>query len=224
LLIIFVSTQRSVTFLRSKFCRVTLQFIYLMNISRKYTEKLVKQCSNNDRKAQEELYKLFYADMLRVCNSYLPDTSLAKEAFNTGFLKVFQSINSFDIQKGALGGWIRKIMVYTAIDLCRKELKFITAVDYPPDSDQYFIPPDVLDKLYFQDILTHIRMLPKATQMVFNLSVLDGFSHKEISEQLNISEGTSRWHLAEAKRKLRDLIGSTDKKPDLPEERSVNTR
>ncbi|MEB0261924.1 MULTISPECIES: sigma-70 family RNA polymerase sigma factor [unclassified Mucilaginibacter] len=195
-----------------------------MNISRKYTEKLVKQCSNNDRKAQEELYKLFYADMLRVCHSYLPDTSLAKEAFNIGFLKVFQSINSFDIEKGELGGWIRKIMVYTAIDLCRKELKFVTTTDHPPDSKEYFIPPDVLDKLYFEGILTQIRMLPTATQMVFNLSVLDGFSHKEISEQLNIGEGTSRWHLAEAKRKLRDIIGSTDKSPDLPEERSVNTR
>lgn len=202
-----------------------LQFICLMSISRKYTDKLVKQCSNNDRKAQEELYKLFYADMLRVCYSYLSDTNLAKEAFNTGFLKVFQSINNFDIEKGALGGWIRKIMVYTAIDLCRKELKFVTtASDYPSDSDENFIPPDVLEKLYFEDILTHIRMLPRATQIVFNLSVLDGFSHKEISEQLNISEGTSRWHLAEAKRKLRDLIGSTDNKPDLPKERSVNTQ
>jgi RNA polymerase sigma factor (sigma-70 family) len=195
-----------------------------MNISRRQTEKLVKGCINNERKVQEELYGLFYADMLRVCYSYLPDDTLAKEAFNIGFLKVFQSIESFDIEKGELGGWIRKIMIYTAIDLCRKELKFTNITDYPADGEAFFIPPDVLEKLYFQDILTQIRQLPNATQMVFNLSVLDGFSHKEIGEQLNISEGTSRWHLAEAKRKLRELIGAPDINTDQPTERSDNTQ
>jgi RNA polymerase sigma factor (sigma-70 family) len=188
-----------------------------MNLSNKQTEKLVNGCINNDRGAQETLYKLFYAEMLRVCYSYVPDEQLAKEAFNSGFLKVFQSVNNFDIEKGELGGWIRKIMIYTSIDLCRKELKFNTVSFDVQEHDDYFIPPSALEKLYFEDILQNIRTLPLATQTVFNLSVLDGFTHKEISEQLNISEGTSRWHLAEAKRKLRELLepGSI-----LPKERS----
>ena len=75
-----------------------------MNLSKRRTEELVKGCINNERMAQEALYKLFYADMLRVCYSYLADKSLAKEAFNTGFLKVFQSIKNFDMEKGELGG------------------------------------------------------------------------------------------------------------------------
>jgi RNA polymerase sigma factor (sigma-70 family) len=177
-----------------------------MNLSKKQTERLVKGCINNDRTAQETLYKLFYAEMLRVCYSYLPDKELAKEAFNSGFLKVFQSINNFDIERGELGGWIRKIMIYTSIDLCRKELKFNTVSFDVQEHDDYFISPSVLEKLYFEDILQSIRTLPLATQTVFNLSVLDGFTHKEIGEQLNISEGTSRWHLAEAKKKLRELL------------------
>lgn len=178
-----------------------------MNITKKQVEKLVKRCIDNDRTAQEALYRLFYADMLRVCFSYLPDKELAKEAFNTGFLKVFKTIGNFDTEKGELGGWIRKIMIYTAIDLYRKELKFNNTADVPPDEGpEQFISPLVLDKLYFEDILQQVRTLPPATQTVFILSVLDGFSHKEIGEQLNISEGTSRWHLAEAKRQLRQLL------------------
>jgi len=177
-----------------------------MDLSKKQAQELVTKCINNDRTGQEALYKLFHADMLRVCYSYVPDKDLAKEAFNSGFLKVFQSVKNFDIEKGELGGWIRKIMIYTSIDLCRKELKFSTLTPYDQDQEDVLIPPSVLDKLYFEDILFNIRQLPFATQTVFNLSVLDGFSHKEISEQLNISEGTSRWHLNEAKKKLRVLL------------------
>ncbi|MDN3598027.1 RNA polymerase sigma factor [Mucilaginibacter myungsuensis] len=160
----------------------------------------------NNRASQEALYKLFYSDMLRVCHSYLADPALAKEAFNTGFLKVFQSIKNFDIDKGELGGWIRKIMVFSAIDLCRKELRFNNTNTIAADTDDEFIPPRILEKLYFDEILKQIRTLPAAAQMVFNLSVLDDLSHKEIGEQLSISEGTSRWHLAEAKKRLRELL------------------
>jgi len=194
-----------------------------MNLPKKQAEKLVKGCINNDRTAQETLYKVFHADMLRVCYNYLPDKELAKEAFNTGFLKVFLSVKSFDIEKGELGGWIRKIMIYTSIDLCRKELKFNTVDIDVQDQDDYFIAPSVLEKLYFEDILQNIRTLPFATQTVFNLSVLDGFTHKEIGEQLNISEGTSRWHLAEAKRKLRELLEPSASNTQ-PKERSENTK
>ena len=109
-----------------------------MDLSKRQAEKLVKGCINNDRTAQETLYKTFYADMLRVCYNYLRDKELAKEAFNTGFLKVFQSIQNFDIEKGELGGWIRKIMIYTAIDLCRKELKFTTGHLDVQDQDDFF--------------------------------------------------------------------------------------
>jgi RNA polymerase sigma factor (sigma-70 family) len=189
-----------------------------MDLSKKKVQVLITGCINNERTAQEALYKLFYADMLRVCYSYIPDKGLAKEAFNTGFLKVFQSIKNFDIEKGELGGWIRKIMIFTSIDLCRKELKFTTLTAYDQDQEDFPIPPSVLEKLYFEDILFNIRQLPYATQTVFNLSVIDGFTHKEIGEQLNISEGTSRWHLAEAKKKLRLLIETRESA--LPAERS----
>ena len=195
-----------------------------MNISKKQADKLVQGCIKNDRTAQEALYKLFHADMLRICYSYLPDKELAKEAFNSGFLKVFQSIQNFDIEKGELGGWIRKIMIHTSIDVCRKELKFNTLTTPVKDEDDFFISPAILEKLYFEDILLNIRTLPRATQIVFILSVIDGFTHKEISGQLKISEGTSRWHLAEAKRKLRLLLETTGKSANQPAERSEKAK
>jgi RNA polymerase sigma factor (sigma-70 family) len=195
-----------------------------MNISRELTEKLAKGCLNNERKAQEELYLLFHADMQRVCYSYLPDDMLVREALNAGFLKVFQSIGTFDIQKGELGGWIRKIMIHTTIDLYRKELKFSPVNEHTLSEDEFFISPAVLTQLYFKDILAEIRRLPYATQTVFNLSVLDGYSHKEIGEKLNISEGTSRWHLAEAKRRLRELLNAEDQSTDQTKGRRDNAQ
>jgi len=195
-----------------------------MDLSKKQEEKLVKGCIKNDRTAQETLYKLFHADMLRVCYNYLPNKELAKEAFNQGFLKVFQSIHNLNLEQGALGGWIRKIMIFTSIDLARKELKFNSTLDLENLEDDNFIPPAILEKLYFEDILQKIRMLPPATQLVFNLYVIDGFSHNEISEQLTISEGTSRWHLAEAKKRLKTLLEANEKNAGLPKERSEKIR
>ena len=195
-----------------------------MNLSKKQAEKLVKGCINNERTAQEALYKFYHADMLRVCRNYLPDRELAKEAFNLGFLKVFQSIKSFDTQKGELGGWIRRIMIYTSIDSCRAQLKFNHTPISDTDEDLFFIQPGILEKLFFEDILLQLKTLPLATQTVFNLSVLDGFTHKEISEQLNISEGTSRWHLSEAKKQLRILLEPADTDATQPKERRDNAK
>ena len=195
-----------------------------MNLSKKQAEKLVKGCINNERTAQEALYKLYHADMLRVCRNYLPDRELAKEAFNLGFLKVFQSIKSFDTQKGELGGWIRRIMIYTSLDSCRAQLKFNHTPISDTDEDLFFIQPGILEKLFFEDILLQLKTLPLATQTVFNLSVLDGFTHKEISEQLNISEGTSRWHLSEAKKQLRILLEPAKTNAGQPKEGRDNAK
>ena len=166
---------------------------------------MVNDCKANVRYAQEELYKQFYSSMLKLCCRYLKSDDLANGALNAGFLKVFQHIADFDENKGDLKVWIKTIMVRTCIDLRRKELKFSNAV-LLEEADEIFIPPEILEKLYAEDLLKYIRMLPQATQLVFNLSVIDGFNHKEISEQLEIGEATSRWHLSEAKRKLRLMI------------------
>lgn len=176
-----------------------------MNLFAKQHAKLIKGCKANDRLAQEGLYKLFYADMMRVCYRYLKSDDLAKEALNAGFLKIFQHISTFDEKKGKLATWINTIIVRTCIDLGRKEIKFGQESTIE-DAENVFIAPDILSKLYADDLLKSIRQLPNATQIVFNLSVVEGYSHKEIGEQLNISESTSRWHLSEGKKQLRLML------------------
>jgi len=182
-----------------------------MNLFAKQHSKLIEGCKANKRADQEKLYKLFYADMLRLCYRYLKSDELAKEALNTGFLKVFQHIGTFDEKKGELGGWIRTIIVRTCIDLGRKEIKFSKEVNVLEEAEDVFMPPAVLNKLYAEDLLKCIRLLPDATRLVFNLSVIEGYSHGEIGEQLNIRESTSRWHLSEGKKMLREMLISPNK-------------
>jgi RNA polymerase sigma-70 factor (ECF subfamily) len=177
-----------------------------MNLSAAQITKIIEGCIANERQAQESLYKLFYADMLRVCIRYLKTDELAKEGLNMGFLKVFQHINTYQGHKGEPGAWIRTIMVRTCIDLRRKELKFTAEAAGTEIAEQVSISPEILEKLYAEDLLSQIRKLPDATQMVFNLYVIDGYSHKEIGEQLSITESTSRWHLSESKKQLRALL------------------
>ncbi|WP_270087809.1 RNA polymerase sigma factor [Sphingobacterium sp. SYP-B4668] len=167
--------------------------------------KLIKGCKANKRQAQEVLYKLYYEDMLRLCLRYLKSDELAHEALNMGFLKIFQNINTFDQKKGEFGAWIRTIIVRSCIDLGRKEARFNHSA-IQDETEEVYIEPTILDKLFAEDLLQLIRLLPVATQIVFSLSVIDGYSHQEIAQQLDISEGTSRWHLSEAKKQLRTLL------------------
>jgi len=177
-----------------------------MSIFTKQTTKLLEGCKANNRTAQEALYKHYYADMLKLCYRYLKYDELAQEALNSGFLKVFQNISSFDEHKGDPGAWIRTIMVRTCIDLSRKEARFNESISTDEVDDAIFVNPTVLEKLYAEDLLKYIQTLPAATQLVFNLSVVEGNSHQEIGEQLNIKESTSRWHLSEAKKQLKAML------------------
>lgn len=190
-----------------------------MNIFTKKLPTIIKGCKANKRPEQEALYKLFYPDMLRLCYRYLKSDELAQEALNTGFLKVFQNITDFDEQKGEPGAWIRTIMVRTCIDLGRKEARFNDTENVDEAADEAFVEPQVLEKLYVEDLLKAIRVLPAATQLVFNLSVLDGYAHHEIAEQLHITESTSRWHLSEAKKQLRALLQAHQQEVNQPTEK-----
>lgn len=181
-----------------------------MSLPDKLLNKILSGCAKNDRLAQEKLYKAYYQQMLSICYRYLNDIDLAHDALNTGFLKAFQNIQTFNNSKGNFNSWLSTIIIRNAIDIRRSEIKFNICPDLLNEEEQVFILPEVLANLFSEDIFKKLQQLPKASSLVFNMYVIDGYSHKEISEKLNITESTSRWHLSEAKAKLRSMLLKDD--------------
>lgn len=168
---------------------------------------LINGCINNNRKAQEKLYKQFYGPMLSICLRYTKNEADAIEALHNGFLKVYKNLHLFDYSKAGLYTWIRTIMVNTSIDFVRQYHKHAPAAELGVSVEPY-IDSEALQKLEAGELLHLIRRLPPATQTVFNLYVIEGFTHKEIGIKMGISEGTSKWHLSEARKSLQKSLKS----------------
>jgi RNA polymerase sigma factor (sigma-70 family) len=166
---------------------------------------LIEGCKKNDRKAQELLYKKFYVAMTVLCIRYISNQQDAMQVLNDGFLKVFKNIQLYDAAKASLYTWIRKIIINTAISFLRKQPITYT-IDASAVNDEVVIENTIIQKMDADELLSIIKKLPKATQLVFNLYTVDGFNHREIAEMLGISEGTSKWHVSEARRLLKQLI------------------
>jgi RNA polymerase sigma-70 factor (ECF subfamily) len=174
-------------------------------------KKIIEGCLRNDRRSQEELFKLFYGKMLPVCMRYMPDRDTAQEVLQEGFIKVFEKLGAFDF-KGSFEGWIRRIIANTAIDAIRKSKRDPYLTDNDNDFKLGASDPMVeREEAEFTDLKAEIAMeaiqkLSPAYRTVFNLFVLEDYSHKEIAELLGISEGTSKSNLAKAKMNLQKIV------------------
>ena len=167
--------------------------------------EMINGCINNDRRAQEKLYKHFYGSMTTLCLRYTRNEEDAIEVLHNGFLKVFKNIGTYNNSKGSLYTWIRTIIVHTAIDFIRQREKFFTKTSLEAGPEPS-IETDALHRLSAQELLKLVQRLPSATQAVFNLYVIDGYTHREIGKMLGISEGTSKWHLSQARKLLQQLL------------------
>jgi RNA polymerase sigma-70 factor (ECF subfamily) len=176
-------------------------------------QEIISGCLKGERKAQEKLYGIFFNETYRLCRRYTQSDALAADALNIGFLKVFNHIDDFNPAKGDLGAWIRTILIRTCINLQQSELRFRKRNSRGADLRDDWLQPDIIEKLYAADLLEMIRSLPPATRLVFNLYEVDGYSHREIAELTGSQESTSRWHLAEAKRQLREAIQKGESNP-----------
>ncbi|MES1249340.1 MAG: RNA polymerase sigma factor [Chitinophaga rupis] len=174
---------------------------------------LIGGCLKNDRKAQEQLYKKFYHAMMALCVRYTKDKNDALEILNDGFLKVFKNIGQYDAAKASLYTWMRKIIINTAIDFLRKKQVYYDMDVLLDAREEAGIENEALFKMSGEELLAAIRQLPATTCTVFNLYVIEGFSHREIAAMLEISEGTSRWHLSEARRQLKIIIHLMETNP-----------
>ncbi|HWB24138.1 MAG TPA: RNA polymerase sigma factor [Chitinophagaceae bacterium] len=172
-----------------------------MNDSLNDIDAIIAGCKKGDRLAQELLYRSFYSAMINICVRYTKNDEDALEALNTGFYKVFKNIHGYLPGKGTPYTWIRTIIINTCLNFIRSKEKEIVTHKIT-DSADAVIPPEVIVRMDEAEILQLVQLLPPATQAVFNLYIIDGFTHKEIAGMLQISEGTSKWHISEARKIL----------------------
>lgn len=165
--------------------------------------ELVEGCLKNDRFHQEMLYRKYFAGMMRMCLRYTNDRDKALEIVNMGFLRVFKKLDTFAFS-GSLEGWIRRLVFHSLSDYFRKHKKPVHFLEIE-DRDAP-ISGEALQNLYLEDIMKMVELLPDATREVFVLYAIEGYKHREIAERIGISEGTSKWHLATARKKLKQLI------------------
>jgi RNA polymerase sigma-70 factor (ECF subfamily) len=142
--------------------------------------------------------------MMAMCIKYTKDEDRALLILNDGFLKVFQKLGTFR-SEGSLEGWIRRLVYHTLADYYKKENSYIRFIQFEmPDDKQNAATQG--DPLEFQDLISLLDRIPVRSAEVFRLFAIEGYSHEEIGEKMNISTGTSKWHLSHAREKLRSLI------------------
>jgi RNA polymerase sigma-70 factor (ECF subfamily) len=171
----------------------------------------VGACALNSRESQKVIYSSFYGYAMAICDRYTSREEDAVEILNDGFLKIFKEIHHYqpayaDVMS-SFKGWLRKIMVYTAIDHYRKYhkhqiVKELDNVVYQVAS----VSEDAVDRLSYEEIIRAIQLLSPGYRTVLNLFIIEGLSHEEISERLGISTGTSKSNLSKARKQLQKIL------------------
>lgn len=166
--------------------------------------ELIQQCLSNNVLAQNELYRRFAGKMMGVCMRYAKNRDDAKDILQDAFVRVYLNLRSFKAE-GSFEGWIKRIMINTAIKHYRKNLKFANNVDIEAAYDVGF-DNNIIGKMAVNELMDKVQVMPDGYRTIFNLYIIEGYQHNEIGEMLGISEGTSKSQLARARNFLIKLI------------------
>jgi RNA polymerase sigma-70 factor (ECF subfamily) len=161
----------------------------------------------NKRKAQEALFRHFYGFAMSIALRYSRDEMDAADIVSHAFIKIFKSIHSFDSTKGSLHAWIKKIVVNEGLDHIKSRTRFSENVELETVPEPQ-INNSAIEQMGAEEIMEIVKKLPPATHAVFVLYAVEGYNHREIAEKLNISEGTSKWHLSEARKFLQQQLST----------------
>jgi RNA polymerase sigma-70 factor (ECF subfamily) len=173
-----------------------------MNIT---LEDIIKDCKGGKRKAQKMLYEKFYRQMLGVCLRYCASKPEAEDVMLIGFMNVFTKIDSFT-GSGSFEGWMKKVMINTAIDNFRKQKKHADLYDISLFEEELVQEIYLPESLSINEILVMVQKLPTGYRTVFNLYAIEGFSHQEIAEMLGVTVNTSKTQLFKARKLLQNSI------------------
>lgn len=180
-----------------------------MNITEK---ELIRLCKRKNASAQKLLYNTYHSGLLGICLRYGKSKAEAEDILQMSMIRIFENIGSYS-GKGSFEGWMKHIVVNMAIDNFRKNNKFYYHHDIDEINDEPYFASDIPDNLEVKDILNTVQQLPTGYCMVFNLYAIEGYSHKEISKKLGISENTSKTQLLKARKSLRKKLLILNKIP-----------
>ena len=169
------------------------------------TDELIKACLKGDHRAQKRLFELYSPKLFAVCYRYANSTSEAQDVLQDGFVKIFEKLNYYK-GEGSFEGWMRRIIVNTALDSIRKNKKLQNNDDIDEVGYNLKDGHSVLSDLAAEDLLEILNTLPIGYKTVFNLYVIEGYSHKEIAEELGVTVSTSKSQFSRAKSILREII------------------
>ena len=168
--------------------------------------KIILGCQKGQAKYQKALVDNYSELLYSVCRRYTGDDTKAQDVLQETFIRIFKSFKTYDPEKGALSSWMRRIAVNCALKSLKKkslEVSNLSVLDY---DQKYSVEPEALSKMSHDDLLKIVQTLPEGYRQVFNLSVIEGFNHKEIGEMLGIEAVSSRSNLSRAKQLLRKKI------------------
>lgn len=182
----------------------------MKNPEPKLFKKLIEGCAKGDRVCQQKIFEALYGKMMGVCLRYISDREEAKDVLQDGFIKVFGNISRYD-HSGSFEGWVRRIIVNTAIDQLRRNKNIFQSMDNELALNNLSEEPleeeaSMYPQLKTSEVMEAIQRLSPAYRTVFNLYVIEGYNHQQIADTLGISVGASKSNLSKAKQNLQKYL------------------
>lgn len=168
--------------------------------------EILKGCMSRKRMSQKQLYEIYYPYSMSIAIRYIQDQQIAELAVNDSFMKVFNNIKKFDLNK-SFKPWLRQIIVNTSIDHLKKKNKYKMNTNIS-EAEKISSREHILSSIAYEELLLLVHKLSDAYRTVFNMYVIDGFKHEEIANKLGITVGTSKSNLNKARTKLKVLIAN----------------
>ncbi|MCF8296681.1 MAG: RNA polymerase sigma factor [Saprospiraceae bacterium] len=182
----------------------------MISVKENKLKKLLKACKKNDRKAQKALYENYFGLMMNISMRYTKNWEEAKEVLNIAFLKIFTKIDDF-MGQGSFEGWMKRIVINTALDKIRSNKQIFQPIETLNNYDQHnYVENEAISNIETQKIIDLIQELPPMSRAVFNMYAIEGYKHKEIAAILEIKEGTSFWHLQNARKILIEKLANAE--------------